>query len=483
MKIMNRQKMMMLAMTGILMLTASCSQEMDDLNAGGTPGENMGSEVRLQFATAPATRGTMYDKTDVMPEDSRFSVYGYSCKDGFDKMGNTPNFIDNGEATKAGTVTVDGAAQHYNSSEPYVQLVGAFPYLTGANSLEKTGVDTYKLTYDIGAGDDASLHKDLMLGKTDIKFDKQTQQSAATINLHHALTGINFAIGDYCPTGYHIVGIEMQGLAAKGTCQVTFSGNTPAFDWTPSETKEAIHLKFPEPVITTQINRTVITGTKTDDRRDNLTIFMVPQQLGPDAKAIVWLKKDETSYRGRRRPVPDNDTDYRNAYKKLTINLNAAKSWQPGKAVIYRIDEKLTEKDLRYYFKLYNNVRNRQGDDGLTEFYFTLNSYRYAYYGRSVKTSNNVFCAIQTFEITKYEYEDATGTHEMDKQPDWLIMSFKQNAFITGPRTGFDISLKIDNTKPSYPEGIKQLIITLKQDASDLELTVPITGLPAKASK
>lgn len=263
--------------------------------------------------------------------------------------------------------------------------------------------------------------------------------------------------------------------------QVTFSGNTPNFDWTPSETKENIHLKFPEPVITTQMNRTVITGTKTDDRRDNLTIFMVPQQLGPDAKAIVWLKKDETSY--PRYNPPAKDTDYRKAYKKLTINLNAAKSWQPGKAVIYRIDEKVTEQDLRYKFKRYNNVRNRQGDDGLTEFYFTLSSYRYSYYGRNGKISRDVFCAIQTFEITKYEYEDATGTHETDKQPDWLIMSFNQNESITGPRTGFDISLKIDNTKPSYPEGIKQLTITLKQDASDLELTVPITGLPTKASK
>ena len=79
MKIMNRRNVMMLAMASALMLTASCSQEMDELNAGGTPGENIGSEVRLQFATAPATRGTMYDGTDVMPEDSRFSVYGYSC--------------------------------------------------------------------------------------------------------------------------------------------------------------------------------------------------------------------------------------------------------------------------------------------------------------------------------------------------------------------------------------------------------------------
>lgn len=112
-----------------------------------------------------------------------------------------------------------------------------------------------------------------------------------------------------------------------------------------------------------------------------------------------------------------------------------------------------------------------------------MSSYRYSYFGREGKRNYDVFCAIQTFEITKYEYEDATGTHETDKQPDWLIMSFNQNKSINGPRTGFNISLKIDNTKPSYPEGIKQLTITLKQDASDLELTVPITGLPSKANK
>ena len=63
----NRQKLMMLAATGVLMLTASCSQDIENLGTDGTSGENTSSEVRLQFATGPATRGTMYDKTDVMP--------------------------------------------------------------------------------------------------------------------------------------------------------------------------------------------------------------------------------------------------------------------------------------------------------------------------------------------------------------------------------------------------------------------------------
>ena len=300
----NRQKLMMLAATGVLMLTASCSQDIENLGTDGASGENTSSEVRLQFATSPATRGTMYDKTDVMPDDSKFSVYGYSCKGGFDQMGNTPNFIANGEAAKDGTVTVNGVAQHYKKTEPYVQLVGVYPYLQGNNSLEKTGIDKYTLTYDLGAADDATLHKDLMIGKANVVVNEQEQQPAATIKLHHALTGINFAIGDKCPTGYKIVGIEMQGLAAKGTCDVTFSGNVPTFNWTPSETKEPIRLKFPEPIITTQINRTIITGKDTKGQRDNLTIFMVPQKLGSAAKAIIWLKKDDETYK-KTHPVKD----------------------------------------------------------------------------------------------------------------------------------------------------------------------------------
>ena len=103
-RFLNRQKQLMLAMAGVLMLTVSCSQDVDN---------EVGSEVKLQFATnaVTTTRGTMYDNIGVMPDDSKFSVYGYSCKGGFDQMGNTLNFIANGEASKSGTVTVGGAAK------------------------------------------------------------------------------------------------------------------------------------------------------------------------------------------------------------------------------------------------------------------------------------------------------------------------------------------------------------------------------------
>ena len=45
------------------------------------------------------------------------------------------------------------------------------------------------------------------------------------------------------------------------------------------------------------------------------------------------------------------------------------------------------------------------------------------------------------------------------------------------------MGVKVDHTKASYPESIKTLFITFKQDNSDKgECTVEITGLQPKAS-
>lgn len=494
-RFLNRQKQLMLAMAGVLMLTVSCSQDMDnELGTTDANGGKVGSEVKLQFATnaVTTTRGTMYDNIGVMPDDSKFSVYGYSCKGGFDQMGNTHNFIANGEASKRGTVTVGGAAKYYNKAEPYVQLVGVYPYLQGENKLEKTGIDKYLLTYDIGANIDATQHKDLMVGKTNVVVQAEGEQQPAKITLHHALTAVNFAIGDKCPTGYEIAGIEMQGLAAKGTCEVTFNGDIPTFNWTPSDTKEPIHLKWPKyegvnyrtvtPNKTTQVNRTQVTGVMKDGKRDNLTIFMIPQQLGADAKAVIWLKKDNGLYP---RPIPKQDTDHRAAVKKLTINLAAVKAWKPGQVVVYRIDEELKDADLRYKFELSESiVESKPGNDGLSAATFNLNSYRYTYYGMVSKREYDLYAALQTFQIVKYAYEDEAGTkHETvtNELPDWITLSVTPNTNITKPT--YNMAVKVDHTKASYPESIKTLFITFKQDKSEKEeCTMEITNLQPKAS-
>lgn len=495
-RFLNRQKQLMLAMAGVLMLTVSCSQDVDnELGTTDATGGKVGSEVKLQFATnaVTTTRGTMYDNIGVMPDDSKFSVYGYSCKGGFDQMGNTLNFIANGEASKSGTVTVGGAAKYYNKAEPYVQLVGVYPYLQGENKLEKTGVDKYSLTYNLGADIDATQHKDLMIGKTNVVVQAEGEQQPAKITLHHALTAVNFAIGDKCPTGYEIAGIEMQGLAAKGTCEVTFNGDMPTFNWTPSDTKENIRLKWPKyedvkldsitPNKTTQVNRTQVTGVMKDGKRDNLTIFMIPQQLGADAKAVIWLTKDDGLFR-RPRPIK-GDKDHRADIKKITINLAAVKAWKSGQVVVYRIDEEHADEDLRYRFNVKPSTKDaKPGDDGLSEATFNLNSYRFTYYGQVSKFQRDMYSALQTFQIVKYAYEDEAGMkHETvtNELPDWITLSVTPNPNLNSPT--YNMAVKVDHTKPSYPAGIKKLFITFKQDNSiEPECTMEITNLQPKAS-
>ena len=496
-RFLNRQKQLMLAMAGVLMLTVSCSQDVDnELGTTDAKGGKVGSEVKLQFATnaVTITRGTMYDNIGVMPDDSKFSVYGYSCKGGFDQMGNTLNFIANGEATKAGTVTVGGAAKYYNKAEPYVQLVGVYPYLQGENKLEKTGADKYSLTYDLGADIDATQHKDLMIGKTNVVVQAEGEQQPAVITLHHALTGINFAIGDKCPTGYKIAGIEMQGLAAKGTCEVTFNGDMPTFNWTPSDTKENIRLKWPKyegvgsktitPDKTTQVNRTQVTGVMKDGKRDNLTIFMIPQQLGADAKAVIWLTKDTETFKGSK---PENDIDHRADVKKITINLAVVKAWKPGQVVVYRIDEEHKDADLRYKFNLTpSTIGSSPGDDGLSAATFKLNSYRYTYYGQYGKFKYDQYAALQTFQIIKYAYEDEAGMkHETvtNELPNWVTLSVTPVKGTNRSTPSYRMAVKVDHTKPSYPASIKKLLITFKQDNSvEPECTMEITNLQPKAS-
>ena len=497
-RFLNRQKQLMLAMAGVLMLTVSCSQDVDnELGTTDATGSKVGSEVKLQFATnaVTTTRGTMYDNISVMPDDSKFSVYGYSCKGGFDQMGNTLNFIANGEASKSGTVTVGGAAKYYNKAEPYVQLVGVYPYLQGENKLEKTGIDKYSLTYDLGANIDATQHKDLMVGKTNVVVQAEGEQQPAIITLHHALTAVNFAIGDKCPTGYIIAGIEMQGLAAKGTCEVTFSGDMPTFNWTPSDTKENIRLKWPKyegenklytitPNKTTQVNRTQVTGVLKDGKRDNLTIFMIPQQLGADAKAVIWLTEDNDTHKTTR---PSSDKDHRAAIKKLTISLAAVKAWNPGQVVVYRIDEELADADLQYKFNLRpSTTESMPGDDGLSEAKFQLLSYRYTYSGKIGKITYDAYAALQSFQIIKYAYEDEAGIkHETvtNELPDWITLAVTLKPLTGRSNPFYDMAVKVDHTKPSYPASIKKLLITFKQDNSEMpECTMEITGLQPKAS-
>lgn len=278
-------------------MATSCSQELEE---GKVQTENNKAElnvVKLNFATDALTRGTMYDDIAQMPDDATFGVYGYAHKD--NDPANDPNFINNGSAKKKdGVVHVDGEVATYKKKMPNVRLAAVYPRLSDGNQFKRTGTNTYTLTYSLQ--EDMANQKDLMIGQadefsmTDGNTKNDSVNGGKTINMHHALTAINFAIGDCVPTGYIIEGIGIEGLKTNGTCHVDLSKTTDAerFKWdTKNATKGKVHIKT-NPATTTKINGTPFTGVKGDGNKyDNLTVFMIPQKIDKDAVAKVYLIK------------------------------------------------------------------------------------------------------------------------------------------------------------------------------------------------
>lgn len=427
-------------------MATSCSQDLEEGKVQTDNNPAALNVVKLNFATSALTRGTMYDDKAQMPDDATFGVYGYGHKDG-EASPTTPNFINNGSAKKDGVVRVKGEVATYKTKMPKVQLAAVYPQLNDANQFKKTGANTYTFTYSLQK--DMAQQKDLMIGQTD-EFEITSQNpaekeisSGKTINMHHALTAINFAIGDRVPTGYTIEGIRLTNLYTKGTCNVDLSKNTDAerFTWEDLSEKKDVYI-ITNHITTTQVNRTQFTGLKTGNKYDNLTIFMIPQPIGDDAKAEVILKKDTKEYESVRGDIkgqkvtPENDT--RVKIKRITIPLKKKdeKPYIAGEVVKYLVSSlknKTNEKDSNIKIELVKP----KSHDGSSKYikpnreYFCekdgekqntynvfIDCYRYAVNtDKTKKHFNYAITAPNTFKIKSVTYLTYKG-----KDPEYLNM-------------------------------------------------------------
>lgn len=492
-------------------LTMSCSQDMEsNVEQRSTPS----GEVSVNFITnLHGTRGTMYDSIKFIPDNDQFGVQGYTTGNGFENMGNYPNFINNGHTTKNGKVAARNAAV-WNNAEKYVQMVGTYPFLEGNNSIEKTGKDTYKVTFT--PKEDARTEKDLMLGKSDIKVELvDGDRAPVNIKLYHALTAVNFTIGNKRTTGLKIVGIKLSGVAGKSECQANLATNT--FKWNVIENGKDYFLKVGgDGIRTTVQNMMQVTGIKDKDGKyDNFSFLMIPQKLGKDAKAIIYLERDT-------KPNKEDDVDknypgIKDTKKKrkiVTLYLDG-KEWKANQPVnyiieddkyngdakaIYRIgagsyETRYVSKDITIssngYCKKDKNgnfikvdSKNKK-DKGVQKYYkktkgtpgvFVVKKFfSYAtgiyYFDNRIKRQIDIFPAKQTWEITKYEWTfDDKTTGSATTQPSWLTYEFKKK---DDPRKILgDFTFTID--PKTCPKKLVTVDITFKQAGNDKEFKVTL---------
>ena len=494
-------------------ITTSCSQDIDN-NSTHVKDYKAESSKIVKLSFGPSTRGTMYDEISQMADNATFGVYGYARKDN-DPICKDPNFINNGSAEKKdGIVRVGGKVATYKDNMPKVKIAAVYPKLED-NAFTRTGENTYTLTYALK--EDMSTQQDLLIGEAP-EFTITSENSKndlidgkQTVDMHHALTAINFAIGDRLPTGYTIEGIRLTGLYTKGTCKVDLSQTTDAkrFKWEDLSEKDKYVYIITNHITTTQINRTQFTGLKTGNKYDNLTIFMIPQQVGDDAKAEVVLKKDEkygadgNIYHDSRLPL-----------KLITIPLKLKDDKQPykaGQVEKYNIGAKPPQEDLKpllYFIKKDNSIvtsstifnlekdadKKEITNEGTTKYGLTIFSARYVADkndGNDGKTFTPLIVAPHTFRIVKITYDHYYKGK--DKKGREKILREKDVKVPEGSVVVEDIKQPDSNDKnghftltfnpkkyPDLPKGKKfdKIYIHIELDGAVMTLQQSVKGFP-----
>lgn len=485
-KLLYNHKVVSTAFTSLCLaaMATSCSQELEESKVQTDNNPAALNVVKLNFATSALTRGTMYDDIAQMPDDATFGVYGYGHKDG-ETTPNDANFINNGSAKKKDgkyIVHVSGKVATYKTDMPKVQLAAVYPQLNDANQFKKTGANTYTFTYSLQK--DMAQQKDLMIGQAE-EFEINDQNptnentnSGKTINMHHALTAINFAIGDRVPTGYTIERIYLRGLYTKGTCKVDLSKNNDAerFTWTPlgDKDKKENYVGIKLSATTTKINGTPFTGIKGKNGYDNLTIFIIPQKLTSDAVAEVYLKKDATTIykdeNGKSHEIT-KDAEKRANAKKIIVYLQPKNKterddknieFKAGQQKRYYINTKNSD-GITYSIKKIGNVI--QKDNSIV---VNVECYRYSFIIKEGKIETYIFKAPQKFSIQKITYKTykkktdkekgtTSGEETIKQGPNSFIKDWNVTYPERGDSTKVSLTLTLDPKKaPKVTERYKK---------------------------
>lgn len=475
----------------------SCSQNFDDIINTNKPNTNKSvSHLKLRFVSDVSTRGTMLKSISTMSDNDVIGVYGYACKKDA-TLGLIPNLIDNGACNKNGNISIDSLKA---KDMEHVQLVAVYPRPKNSDiNIKKIGASKYTLDYSI---DTAEVNqKDLMIGQTEMF----TMPSAANqdvpkkLLLHHALTSVNFALGPGVPTGYCICGIEIVGVKVKGKCEVDLSNSVQAdnrFSWTPEgKNIKKCQIRCPN-IKTTQDVGTQVTGVSESktNKQDNLTMFMIPQPLTEDAKAIIYLAKDK-SFSVSADTTKSEDTDYR-PFKKLRLTINLMtkdkNKWNAGANVLYTINPAPYKGKTENYFlggdKTSLYLRNKTSGS------ISIKSFKYAIV-RKVKRQEKIHPILYSatiylpLKLTNVKYKLKRKGEEVTdiNYSKWLKVEYgKVKRDPVDSIISVDVKISLDISSPDYPNFDKssEIFLTFEQKGINVnnkkQLTLRVARMPKK---
>ena len=222
----------------------------------------------------PSTRGTQVTAPAQMDEFSVSAEIGGGYGE--------PNVLDlmyNVKATKG-----DATSTNWTTAKPYYWPTGKtlnfyawYPYnsknLTIPNDNNVAGTE---LIYEIP--EQVADQEDFMMSKA---YNATESGDAVSLHFYHMLTAVKFKTGNNIPA-CHIKSITLKNVKYKGThsYHATGSGILP---WTPNADTKSFTLS---------VNQDITMNTETILTEEGKTFFMMPQELGDEARLEVNLVVD-----------------------------------------------------------------------------------------------------------------------------------------------------------------------------------------------
>ena len=222
----------------------------------------------------PSTRGTQ------VTAPAQMDVFSVSAEIGGGY--GEPNVLDvmyNVKATKG-----DATSTNWTTAKPYYWPTGKtlnfyawYPYnsknLTIPNDNNVAGTE---LIYEIP--EQVADQEDFMMSKA---YNATESGDAVSLHFYHMLTAVKFKTGNNIPA-CHIKSITLKNVKYKGThsYHATGSGILP---WTPNADTKSFTLS---------VNQDITMNTETILTEEGKTFFMMPQELGDEARLEVNLVVD-----------------------------------------------------------------------------------------------------------------------------------------------------------------------------------------------
>lgn len=387
---------------------AKCTRVMDVQTSDGYTLKLM--EIDYNFMDEPtqeqagvATRGKMIESANDV-DINTVGIYGYAAADNYNAIGTVPNVVDNGYIDTDGYVKKNGSIKYWSPAISYAQFAAVYPRVENNGQVsEFARKDAGKFTLGCNLPQDCKQQKDLMFGYVQPKKYENKTAPQTTIALKHALTAINFAVGDNLTLGKKIDRIQLEDAGSSATCVAEVqAGGVTRMEWTDKQgaAKGTYRLRLSTPVATNTPN-VIITGGEKGKRDDN-TFFVIPRKEKAQDVNITVYYTDKTKM-------------------KVTIPKDQFKGWEPGHTITYMLTGKsnmnkiLADQNRLELTKEGRKIKNESAS-------FNIKSYKFAKGTKEGDLKQGENAVAKAWKVVSYKYKENGKDVTVDKNPDWFTL-------------------------------------------------------------